>query len=406
MLYKELDNDKSSRKNLMVKRPIRILHIVGAMVRAGTETWLMHILRQIDRQQFQMDFLVFTNEPCPYDDEIRALGSRIIPCTVKPSQPWSFARDFKQILQDYGPYDIVHSHVHHFSGLVLRSAKQAGIAIRIAHSHNDTSPVDKQASILRHLYISLSEIWIKRHATLGLAASKDAAKNLFSSSWQQDSRWQILCCGIDLSAFSTLQEINGDTLRRELDIPSDALVFGHVGRFENQKNHCFLIEVAAQVIQQEPKAYFLLIGDGPLRSDIEATVVNLSLESRIMFAGLRSDVPQLMMGVMDAFVFPSLYEGLGLALVEAQAAGLPSILSDVIPREADIVQPLIKRVSLTKKADYWAMQIIAHYQAASTVAKSDALTLINQSPLNIETSLKQLTAIYQAQFSEKQEYES
>jgi glycosyltransferase involved in cell wall biosynthesis len=406
MQYRELDNNKSNIQIFMIHRPIRILHIVGAMVRAGTETWLMHILRQIDREQFQMDFLVFTDQPCPYDDEIRSLGSQIIPCDVELLKPWNFVSNFKQVLRDYGPYDIVHSHVHHFSGLVLWAAKQAGVGIRIAHSHNDTSPVDSQASILRRLYILLSENWIKSHATLGLAASKVAADNLFGSSWQQNPYRKILCCGIDLSIFRTPQKIDGADLRKKLDIPSDALVFGHVGRFENQKNHCFLIEVAAQVIKQQPKAYFLLIGDGPLRSDIEAIVANLGLDGRIMFVGLRSDVPQLMMGVMDAFVFPSLYEGLGLALVEAQAAGLPCILSDVIPIEADIVQPLIKRISLTKKVDYWASQLIAHYQAASSVAKSDALDLVNQSFFNIETSLQQLTTIYQAQFSEKQEYES
>ena len=403
MPYTKL-NDKLSRTS-NAPGPIRILHVVGGMVRAGTETWLMHILRQIDRQQFQMDFLVYTHESCPYDNEIRALGSRVIPCTLKRFQPWSFNANFKRIIKDYGTYDIVHSHVHHFSGLVLRAAKQAGVPVRIAHSHNDTTPVDSQASILRRLYISLSESWIKSNATLGLAASEDAAVNLFGADWQKDPRWRILCCGIDLTAFQTPGTIDG-AVRAELNIPSDALVFGHVGRFEAQKNHHFLVEVAAQVVRQEPKAYFLLIGDGPLRSEIEAEAASLGIGDRVIFAGLRSDIPQLMMEVMDAFIFPSLYEGLGLALVEAQAAGLPCILSDVIPTEADIAVPLIKRISLRKSSLYWAQELLNHYHQASTVAQLYALAMVSRSPLNVSTSLAQLTEIYQAQITQDKQHES
>ena len=127
------------------RNSIRILHVVGGMDPGGVETWLMHILRNIDRDRFHMDFIVHTNKHCAYDDEICTIGSKIIPC-LHPNQPWTYAANFRRIVNEHGPYDIVHSHVHHFSGYVLRLAKQLGIRTCIAHSHNDTSTVEDIAA--------------------------------------------------------------------------------------------------------------------------------------------------------------------------------------------------------------------------------------------------------------------
>src|SRR5208337_3468794 len=134
--------------------PIRILQVVGGMERAGVETWLMHVLRQIDRDRFRMDFLVHTDHPCAYDEEIHSLGSKIIPC-LRPSRPWTYARNFTRILREHGPYDVVHSHVHHFSGYVVRLAHRAGIPLRISHSHNDTTNLEARSGMIRHAYLSL-----------------------------------------------------------------------------------------------------------------------------------------------------------------------------------------------------------------------------------------------------------
>ncbi|MGD0041301.1 MAG: glycosyltransferase, partial [Isosphaeraceae bacterium] len=214
--------------------PIRILHVVGGMNRGGIETWLMHVLRHIDREMYRMDFLVHTARPCAYDTEIWDLGSRIIPC-LHPSRPWWYARNFFRALHAFGPYDIVHSHVHHFSGLVLRLAHRAGVLMRIAHSHNDASPVDGRARLPRRLYLRLMERWIAHHATLGLAASPEAAASLYGPHWADDPNRRVLYCGIDLAPFRSL--LDGAAVRREFGIPDGAYVVGHVGRFFPQKNH-------------------------------------------------------------------------------------------------------------------------------------------------------------------------
>ncbi|MBW4644533.1 MAG: glycosyltransferase [Goleter apudmare HA4340-LM2] len=169
----------------------RILHVIGGMNRGEVQTWLMYILRHIDRKYFQMDFLVHTIQPCAYDEEIFGLGSQIIPC-LYPSELWIYASNFKQILRKYGPYDVVHSHVYHFSGYVLRLAQQMGVPTCIVHSHLDTSMVENQAEFSRQLYFTLMKGWIKRYATHGLGYSHNALVNLFGEDWKTDSRWQIL----------------------------------------------------------------------------------------------------------------------------------------------------------------------------------------------------------------------
>lgn len=153
-------------------RTCRVLHVVGGMNRGGVETWLMHVLRHINRQEFQMDFLVHTDESCVYDSEIRRLGSKIIPC-LHPSRPFSYARRLWCVLRDGGPYDIVHSHVHHYSGFVLRVARSAGVRSRITHSHNDMRLPDSTAGAIRGLYLRGMKRWNAQEATMGLAASRN-----------------------------------------------------------------------------------------------------------------------------------------------------------------------------------------------------------------------------------------
>lgn len=361
------------------------------MNRGGVETWLMHVLRHIDRERFQIDFLVHTERPCAYDDEIRELGSKIIPC-LSPSQPLLYARRLKQILKTDGPYDVVHSHVHHYSGWVLAVARRAGVPIRIAHSHNDTSANQARARARRKMYLRAMRWLIHRHATNKLSASRKAAAALFGAGWESDARHQLLYYGIDLRPFQA--PVDRAALRASLGIANDAFVLGHVGRFAEQKNHHFLVDILAEVVKREPKAVALLVGDGPLRPDIEKKVAELGLADHVIFAGLRDDIPALMQGAMDVFVMPSLYEGLGIVLLEAQAAGLPCIYSDVIPQEATVVSDLVQPQSLSQSSADWADTIVGCRKKASGTAQSDALHCIEQSHFTVEQSVRHLTRIY------------
>jgi glycosyltransferase involved in cell wall biosynthesis len=205
----------------------------------------------------------------------------------------------------------------------------------------------------------------------------------------------VLYYGVDLTPFQT--PVDGLALRQELGIPKDAFVLGHVGRFEEQKNHLFLLEIAAAVIQKEPLTRLLLIGDGSLRSVIEDKIKQMGLTPYVIFAGLRSDVPQLIQSVMDVFLLPSFHEGLPVVGMEAQAAGLPLILSDVITEELDLVKPLIKRLSLSQGASEWAKAVLESPSLKSLYPQAESLTSMENSPFNIAYSVQDITKIYDPQ---------
>jgi glycosyltransferase involved in cell wall biosynthesis len=357
------------------------------MDRGGVETWLMHVLHHVDRTQFNMDFLVATDWPCAYDDEIRGLGSRVLPC-LHPRRPWVYARNFYRTLRQFGPFDIVHCHLQAYSGWVLRLAGKAGVRVRIAHSH--LAPPDCTGGFLRQTYLRLMSRWIQQYATDGLAASRVAAESLFGARWPADGRWRTLYYGIDLEPFR--QYVDPATVRAELNIPAAAWVLGHVGRFHPQKNHSFLLEVTAEAARLRPDVRLLLVGDGDLRPHMEFAARRLGIVEKVIFAGVRSDVARLMLGAMDVFVFPSQYEGLPLTLMEAQSAGLPCLCSDVISDEADMVKPLVRRLSLRRSAAEWARAAVT--ASAPSHFKHQALTTMAASPFNISVAAANLCEFY------------
>lgn len=395
MPYTNSTNIPTPQHQTRSTKPIRILHVVGGMDRGGAETWLMHILRNIDRQRFQMDFLAPEDRHYAYTDELQALGSQIFSCALfEPSRPWRYATNFKKILLEHGPYDAIHVHVHHFSGYVLRLARQAGIKTRIIHSHIDTSSIEAQANWKRKLYTGLMTSSIAKNSTVGLATSRMAAADLLGSAWENDPRWRTLYCGIDLAPFH--EPVVPADVRAEFGIPADTLVIGHIGRFEPQKNHHFLVEIAAEIAKREPNMRLLLIGTGSLLPAMQAKVDRMGLADLVIFGSVRTDIPRLMKGLMDVFLFPSLYEGLGLVLVEAQAAGLPCILADIVPEEADLVPPLIHRIPLTTSAADWADAVLTKRNDLHPITQSDALEIVSQSVFNIEVSVKELTEFYES----------
>ncbi len=376
----------------MNTRPIRVLHVLGSLNRGGAETWLLNVLRHIDRDRFRLDFAVHTDQPAAHDNEARALGARILPC-LSPHRPLRYLRNLRRILRSEGPYDVVHSHVHHFSGIVLCQAHRCGVPTRLAHSHSDTSGPDRAAGMARRGYLKLTERLVRRHATLGLAASGKAATALFGSGWRDDPRWRTHYCGIDLQPFRETSD--RDLLRREIGLPLDATVVGHVGRFVPPKNHRFLLDVFAELSRRLPLAHLVLIGDGEERPAIEGFVRRLGLEGSVTFAGLRSDVPRLLSGAVDVFAFPSLHEGLGLALLEAQAAGLPCVLSDAVPTEVDVVLPLMRRIPLDGPRDAWVAAILdAIGRPRGVPQRAAALAALEESDFNIRNSVRRLEDLY------------
>jgi glycosyltransferase involved in cell wall biosynthesis len=369
---------------------IRILHVLKGMNPGGIETWLMHVLRNIDRDRYRFDFLTSTTEKCAYDEEIRAMGCRIIPC-LGPHNPLRYANNFMRCVRENGPYDVLHSHVHHYSGFVCMLGKITGIPSRVAHCHNDNKPKESCAGFKRKAYLKFMELLIKRYSTKGLACSGLAAEDLFDVNWQADPRWQMLYYGIDLKPFE--QAVSKVDVRSELGFPENSLILGHVGRFAEQKNHAFLIDIIAEAVNKEPRCRALLVGDGPLRPSIQEKVHSLGLDEHVVFAGVRSDIPRLMRGAMDVFVFPSLHEGLPMVLIEAQAAGLPVVVSDVVTRESVAIGELMHFVSLKDNPLKWARTMLSTLPEARN-SQGRAVDAIKNTAFSIEHSLYGLTRIY------------
>jgi glycosyltransferase involved in cell wall biosynthesis len=379
--------------NKRCKGSIHILDGIGSITRGGSETGLMHVLRHIDRQRFQIDLLVTTEQHCAYDDEIRALGSKIIPST-HPSRTAGFARGSRHVLREHGPYDVVHTHGHHFGDYPLRSAYHSSAPVRIAHSHNGTSSLQAKARLRRRVYLRLMERWIDRYATVGLAASRKAAAALLGPNLSADPCWRVLHYGIDLTPFQA--RVDAARVRAWVGVPVEAFVMGRVGRLVAQKNRLFLVDIAAEVAKQRPGMVLLLVGDGRLRPRSAPKVAQEGLANRVVFTSVRPDVPWLMLGAMDVLLFPSLFGGLGRVLIEAQSAGLPCAVSDVVPEEADVVKPLMQRMALSQSASAWAEAILTARDAALPMSQPESLAIVQEGSFNTQGNVKSLTEVYLA----------
>jgi glycosyltransferase involved in cell wall biosynthesis len=370
--------------------PRRILHVLSGLAYGGIEMWLLNVMRATDRGHHPMDFLVLTDQSGECEDEVRALGGRVIRCP-HPRQPWLVARRFREALRTEGPYAVVHSHVHHYSGFMMRLAAHEGVPVRVVHSHNDTRAFEARRRWPRQLYLSLMKRWIRRYATDRIAVSGESAEDLYGASWAAEKNCEIIYCGLDFAPFAAIAD------RRELlaalGLPADALVIGHVGRFFWRKNHAYLLDVAAEVFAREPRARLLCLGDGPLKHEIQGKARAMGIAERILFAGSRTDVPLLMKTVMDVFVLPSHHEGLSLATLEAQAAGLPCVLADGLTREGDVLPQLIHRLPLDAPAAKWA-ECLLQIAGRAPMRREGALDAMSESEFSIQRSVTRLLQVY------------
>jgi glycosyltransferase involved in cell wall biosynthesis len=366
--------------------PLRILQVLHRAGRGGIESAMLEVLRRIQRARYRIDFVARSAEPGEHDDELRELGAQIFVCP-RHRNPLNFARRLGRILAHGGPYDAIHSHVEHYSGIVLAVAAAAGVPVRVAHIHNDRSA--EPAGAARLAYRRLMAAAVARFATHGFAPSAAAAGFLFGERWHFDPRWRVLPYGIDFAPYH--RPIDRRAMRAAIGIPDDALVIGHVGRFLPQKNHQLVIEILARLFAREPGARAVLIGDGPLRAEIAQAAKRAGIKGRLRFLGARSDVPDLLRGVIDVFLFPSRYEGFGLALLEAQAAGLPCVISDVIPPEADALGDRLQRLPLGAPIDTW---VAAIRSAATAGRQADAVRRLERTHFAVEASIAAYTAAY------------
>lgn len=360
---------------------LRVLHVVSTLDRGGLETFVMNVYRNINKSYLQFDFLVLRqSREGAFEKEIIELGGRIFKVPyITDVGHFGFLKALNCFFIQHREYRIVHSHANAISGLVLSTAQKAGVPIRIAHSHS--SRYGK--SFIEIIYKKYSAYLIGGSATHFFACSEQAGKKLFG---KKSKQMKVLTNGIDVQKY-VYDAGMATKVKSDLCIDNSSFVIGHIGRFEAVKNHRLVIDVFREVLKIKPTAILLLIGDGSLKQEIEQRVICLKIQGNVQFLGVRSDVHELLQAI-DCVVFPSLYEGLPVALVEAQAAGIRCIISDTISPEVDMGANLVEFISLLKPASQWAKRCV------EGMTKNDTSYQIKEKGYDILTTANYLENFY------------
>ncbi len=356
---------------------IRVLQVVTHMERGGLESMLMNYYRHIDHEKVQFDFIVHRGVRAAFDDEIESLGGRIyrLPRLV----PWSksYLSALNHFFDEHSEYKVVHVHQDCLSSVILKVAARHNVPVRVAHSHSANQ--DKNLKYPIKLWYKRS---IPKYATNLFACGKDAGDWMFGG-----VPFQIINNAINVVAY-TYDPAKRQKVRRQLGLENEFTI-GHVGRFNQPKNHPFLIDIFAALLKKEPTAVLLLVGGGGDMPKIQAKVQALGIAEHVRFLGVRSDVADLMQAI-DVFVFPSLYEGLPVTMVEAQAAGLPCLISDKVPPECIITKGLVDVLTLSADPEVWAEKILEKRD----FPRSDRRTEIAAHGFDITTEAVKLQEFY------------
>lgn len=325
----------------------RILCIVGGMNPGGAETFLMKIYRTLDKNEFQMDFAVGVKKEGYYDSEIIEMGGKVFHITPKSE---GFFRNFysiRDLVRNENYKYVLRTSQHSLSALELLAAKQGGATVRAFRSSNTNTTSAGGKDLMLHKICSFMP---NLFANVRLAPSTEAAEYMFGKNSIKKGKANLLHNGVDLSIYK-YSEDNRASIRKEFNL-QDKLVVGHVGRFSAQKNHEFLIDIFKRIHDYNQNAVLFLAGDGELRDSISEKAEKLGIGESVVFAGIRSDIPAIL-SAFDVFLFPSFYEGMPNTVIEAQATGLPCVISDTITKEANITN-LVKYMSLSESVETWA----------------------------------------------------
>jgi glycosyltransferase EpsF len=350
----------------------------------------MDIMRNTKREQLQIDACVTSLGKGAYEEEFNSLGGRILRCSLNTKNPFSFYYRFKHLLSTEH-YDVVHSHSYYFSGFILRAAANAAVPKRVAHIH----PVEdqKKEEFLRGLYTRWMKNWIRSYGTSFVGPTKASLEAFWGADWQKDPAKQVIYNGIKVDRF--IQPVGREGIRRELGIPETAPIVINVSRFVPHKRHEFLVQVAEHVLAQRKDVYFLLIGAGPLKEEIEEQVHAKALQKNFRFISNAPNIDKYWMAA-DLLAFPSCNEGFGIVIIEAAAAGLRVIAQD-IPGVREAAEACLDPVLLPVEtsAEEWA-HVLLDALRKPRMSESQRQRLLKEFPFTIESSVAKLKEIYRS----------
>lgn len=366
---------------------IRILHVLPRLSGGGVTNWLVRVARHLKPDEYQLDFAVHRSSDSPHLDELVRRGAKIF---LLPNRRriFEYLYGLHALLGRQPGYHVLHSHYHSFSGVVLLAALQKRVPVRIAHARTTSDPKIR-ASAKGHIACYAGRVLLRLSATHLVACSQQAANVLFGHHLPRILPLAILPGGIDVTQASSAPA--AADYRAALDIPGDSLVVGHVGNFYPAKNHSFLLNVFLKLLQIRSDAHLILLGEGPLRCELEKRIAQAGLGNRVRLLGYRTDVAAVLQSTVDVFAFPSIYEGLGISVVEAQISGVPVVASLAVPEEA-LFSTDGMRLPLEAGPKQWAEAIAALAgRKPTTPASADKVTRFL-----IEHHAEQLGAIYRS----------
>lgn len=362
---------------------IRILHVVSSLSKsAGVMSVIMNYYRHINKEKVQFDFLFFKDFEDTYKEEIEQTGGRVFLVT-KPSISKEFRNQIAVFFKQHqGEYTALHIHEVYLTFLLAPAARKYGIDNIITHSHT-TMYSDKKLNAIRNKILCSR---LNKQANYYFACSKDAGKFLYGNKSLAEGKLTIINNAVNCDKFRYNADVR-KKLRNEMGLTGN-LVIGHVGRFNEQKNHDFLIDIFNKISKENSNMKLVLVGEGPLYEQTKAKVSGLNLDSTVLFLGKREDVSDLLQA-MDIFLLPSLFEGLPVVGVEAQVSGLPIVMSTNITREIGLMNA--HYIELEKTAEDWANEIV---NIQKNYDRANAANLLMENGFDISIEASKLEKIY------------
>lgn len=357
---------------------IRVLQMIGSLNVGGSQTMIMNIYRNIDRTKMQFDFVLDHPKETYFAEEAKALGAKIYTMPgFNGANAAEVKKEWNNFFYMHPEYKVLHSHVRSYASLYLPVAKKHGVKT-IIHSHSTSNGSGAMAMAKNALQFPL-----KKQADILMACSTEAGLWLYGEKAMKSDKYVFMPNGVDLERFSFSEDAR-KRLRKELGL-ENKFVVGHVGRFNEVKNHAFLVEAFAKLHAKKPDSVLLLVGEGALQMQIAQKAVALGVAENVIMTGNRNDVPELL-SAMDIFAFPSIREGLPVTLIEAQAAGLPCIISENISPDVD-VSPLVKRLPIDN-AERWAWEMLGEHKRMNVKAE------IIKAGFDVKESAKKMEELY------------
>lgn len=365
--------------------PIYVLVLDTVMDRGGAETMIMNYMRNIDRDVIRFDFLTNRDYRAAYEDEIESLGGRVYHmCPMYPGKFRQYKREVRDFLKKHPKYKIIHSNLEERSYFALKEAKKLGVPVRISHSHNRPLGINPKL-IVRYYF----KFMLKYYNTHMFACGTEAGDWLYGK--KNRDKVIIMNNAIDAKAYA-YNITKSAEMKKALGVENKTVI-GHVGRFFEQKNHPFLIDIFYEIHKKNPDTVLLLVGGGELddslKNRMKQKVIDLGLSGCVQFLGVREDVNEVMQA-FDLFLLPSLFEGLPVTMIEAQASGLPCVISDKVPVQCDITGN-VKVIPLNESAGTWADKVLEYERQFE---RTDTTDMIQEAGFDIRENAKWLEEFY------------